>query len=106
MLKRQRIKKAKTKIRRLLNKKNSNYGYKIRMTLKRSGIKENQLNNTYGDPKNDRKEKEARRRDFLLNHKSSKFISNLSVKLRCQIKGCRDGAVTLRKSIKACSSHK
>ena len=102
MLKRQRIKKAKTRIRRLLNKKNNNSDYKIWTTIERLGIEKNRLSDIYGNPEVDKKDKEARRRDFLLSHKSSRFVSNLSVKLRCQIKGCRDGAVTLKGCIKVC----
>jgi hypothetical protein len=46
--------------------------------------------------------KEERRKIFLLNCNHSKHVTNLADKLRCQIKGCHDGAITFRRKIKVC----
>lgn len=48
------------------------------------------------------KTKRERQMDFFLNHPSSKFVANLSQKLRCQTTGCRETAVTLKGKKKVC----
>lgn len=55
--------------------------------------------------KKQRIKKEKRKQEFLLNHHSSKFVSKKSQKLRCQITGCRNGAVTLLGKKKVCQNH-
>ncbi|MFH1956022.1 MAG: hypothetical protein ABIJ28_00005, partial [Patescibacteria group bacterium] len=51
-----------------------------------------------------KRKKENRCCEFLLNHHSSKFVSDKSKKLRCQITGCREGAVTLLGKKKVCQT--
>ncbi len=48
------------------------------------------------------KEKLERRKKFLLKHSQSKFTSANSQKLRCQTKGCRNGAITFKKKKRVC----
>lgn len=48
------------------------------------------------------KEKLERREQFLLKHSQSRFVSDKSQKLRCQTKGCRNGAVTFKGKKRTC----
>jgi len=50
------------------------------------------------------KDKKIKQQNFLLKHHSSKFVSNKSQKLRCQITGCREGATTLLGKKKVCQT--
>lgn len=48
------------------------------------------------------KDKEERRQDFFFNHPDSYGTSNKVRKLRCQITGCRNAAVTMKGKKKVC----
>jgi len=49
--------------------------------------------------------KEERRRKFLLIHCYLQCSTNTSRKLKCQVKGCHNGAITLKGKIKVCHIH-
>lgn len=98
LLKRQIIKKEIVRLKRNRNK----YKWRGDLWVSREAYRrfEKEIENRFKS-----KDKTKKQEEFLLNHPDSKFVGNKSQKLRCQINGCRNGAVTLLGKKKVCRNH-